>query len=174
MKKLSVVLVLTVLGLATLGSAAVMQFTDSNDDGVIEGQVSEMRIGTKDLNAIVSEGGTGAAAAWYELQVQAEGNEANADPGDSDNANILVLVTYEGMPVDFLTESDFALKTILVPPGKGAVKVKSFSNSGNGAYAFQVVPIKSITWGAGEYDIQLSVSYAGVAVGQTIASIEVT
>ena len=171
MKTASVVLVLTILGLATLSSAAVMQLTDSDNDGIIESQISGIVTGTQDLNEI-AQGAE--AAAWYELQVQAEGNEANADPGDSDNANILVLVTYMGAPVDMLTEDTFNLKTILVPPGYGAVQVKEFYNYGNGAYAFLVVPIKAVTWGAGEYDIQLSVSVPGIAGGQTIASIEVT
>jgi hypothetical protein len=72
-----------------------------------------------------------------------------------------------------LTKDNFNLKTILVPPGYGAVQVKEFHNYGNGAYAFLVVPIKGVTWGAGEYDIQLSVSYEEMAFGQTIASSEV-
>ena len=171
MKIASVVLVLIILGLASLSSATVMKLADSDNDGIIESRASGIVVGTQDLNEIVR----GAeATAWYELHVQAEGNEANADPGDSDNANILVLVTYMGAPVDMLKQENFALKTILVPPGKGAVQVKEFHNYGNGGYTFQVKPIKGVTWGAGEYDIQLSVSYAGIAGGQTIASIEVT
>ena len=93
MKTASVVLVSTILGLATLSSAAVMELADSDNDGIIESQVSGIVVGTQDLNKIAQGAG---AAAWYELQVQAEGNEANADPGDSDNANILVLATYMG------------------------------------------------------------------------------
>lgn len=169
MKIASVVLVLTILVLATLSSAAVMQLADSDNNGVIESQADRAQAasGIQDLSE-VSRG------AGYELLVQAEGNEANADPGDADNANILVLVTYKGTPVDMLTLGDFELKTILVPPGKGAVQVKEFHNYGNGAYTFQVIPIKGVTWGAGEYDIQLLVAYEKIAFGQTIASIEVT
>jgi len=171
MKIASMVLMLTILVLATLSSAAVMQLSDSDNDGVIEIHADRAPAASeiKDLREVSREAGY-----WYELQVQAEGNEANADPGDTDNANILVLVTYKGKPVDMLTLEDFELKTILVPPGKGAVQVKEFHNYGNGAYVFEVIPIKGVTWGAGEYDIQISVSYNGIAFGQTIASIEVT
>lgn len=171
MKIASVVLILTILGLVTLSSAAVMQLADSDNNGIIESHISRIATGTQDLNGIaraVEAGG------WAELLVQAEGNEANADPGDADNANILVLVTHKGSPVDILTQDNFELSTILVPPGYGAVQVKEFYNYGNGAYAFQVIPIEGVTWGAGEYDIQVAVSYGDIAGGQTIASIEVT
>lgn len=172
MKTASVVLVLTILGLVTLSSAAVMQLADSDNDGIIESPVSGIVTGTQDLNEIAQGAG---AAAWYELLVQAEGHEASVDPGDFETtANILVLVTYMGAPVDMLTEDHFDLKTWFVAPGYGELRVESFRNYGNGAYRFEVVPTEGITWGAGEYVIQLSVSVPGIAGGQTIASIEVT
>jgi len=112
-----------------------------------------------------------------ELKVQASGNKANAAPGGTGNANILVLVTYKGGGVTTLTQSDFSLITHLVPPGKGAVSIKSFTNYGNGAYVFQVVPISTVTWGSGQYDIQViakvTTATGATAEGQAIATIRV-
>jgi len=158
MKIVNVAIVLGILVSAAISSVAVMGLGDSTDDGIIDsgGLIA------KTQDKVV-------ALAFANLNVQAEGNAANAYPGDTGNANILVLVTNKGAPVEDLTKDNFKLKTIFVPPGGGAVKVTDFYNYGKGAYTFSVVPIEGVTWGAGEYDIQIRVTRGG----QTIASIEV-
>ena len=158
MKIVNVAIVLGILVSAAISSVAVMGLGDSTDDGIINS--GEVIAKTQD-NIV--------ALALANLKVQAEGNVANAYPGDTGKANILVLVTKTGAPVDDLTQDNFKLKTILVPPGGGAVKVTDFYNYGKGAYTLSVVPIEGVTWGAGEYDIQIRVTRGG----QAIASIEV-
>ena len=189
MKIVNVAIALGILVSAAISSAAVMGLVDSDNDGIIDRQVSEVIAKTPDKVVAVAladlkvqaEGNAsnadpvpfvpskGSIIPVY--KVQAEGNAANADPGGTGNANILVLVTNKGAPVDDLTRDDFKLKTILSPPGGGAVRVKEFYNYDKGAYTFSVLPIKNTTWGAGEYDIQIRVRvFRG---GQAIAAIEV-
>ncbi|HID19962.1 MAG TPA: hypothetical protein EYP28_03340 [Methanophagales archaeon] len=159
MKIVNVAIALGILVLAAISSTAIIGLADSDSDGVVEDQFSGM---------IAQIQNTVSAVDLADLKVQAEGNAANAYPGETGNANILVLVTNKGAPVDDLTEDNFKMRTILVPPGGGAVKVTDFYNYGKGAYTFGVLPIEGVTWGVGEYDIQVRVTRGG----QAIASIE--
>ena len=88
MKIVSVALVLAILVLASVSTAAVMEIADSDNDGVIESPVDGAAAvkGNQGSNNDLAE-----PRVWYEFQVQAEGNEANADPGNTGNANILVV-----------------------------------------------------------------------------------
>ncbi|MFQ6054926.1 MAG: hypothetical protein ACE5J3_02965 [Methanosarcinales archaeon] len=138
--------------------------TSGTDDGIVSTDI-----------AVVDQVDALTSFPSAELKVQASGNKANAAPGGTGNANILVLVTYKGGGVTSLNQSDFRLITHLVPPGKGAVSIKEFHNKGNGAYTFQVVPISGVTWGSGQYDIQViakvTTSTGKTAEGQAIATI---
>jgi hypothetical protein len=110
LKIVNVAIVLGILVSAAISSVAVMGLGDSTDDGIIDsgGLIA------KTQDKVV-------ALAFANLNVQAEGNAANAYPGDTGNANILVLVTNKGAPVEDLKKDNFKLKTIFVPPGGGAV-----------------------------------------------------
>ncbi|GIX45869.1 MAG: hypothetical protein KatS3mg131_0080 [Candidatus Tectimicrobiota bacterium] len=143
------------LGHATAGSV------DEHATGVLEGAEHSLPLSK------------GKKRGFRELDVQAAGNPANATPGGTGNANILVVVTREGAAVDFLGETAFVLNTILVPPGGAAVQVVDFFNYGTGAYALSVVPIDGQTWLAGKYDIQVVVTDGVKGGGQTIASFKV-
>jgi hypothetical protein len=159
MKIVNVAIVLGILVSAAISSVAVMGLGDSTDDGTINS--GEVIAQTQDKVV--------ALTTLANLKVQAEGNQGNAHPNGTGNANILVLVTNRGAPVDDLTQDNFKLKTYILPPYGGAVKVTGFANAGNGAYSLMVVPIEGATWIHGEYDIQIRVTRGG----QAIASIEI-
>jgi hypothetical protein len=162
MKIVNVAIVLGILVSAAISSVAVMGLGDSTDDGTINS--GEVIAQTQDKVV--------ALTTLANLKVQAEGNQGGAYPRDENTgrASILVLVTNEeGAPVADLTEDNFKINTILIPPLGGGLKVTDFSNMAKGAYVFRVVPNEGTIWTKGEYDLQIRVTRGG----QAIASIEI-
>lgn len=123
------------------------------------------------------------------LQVDAIGNEANADPGEDsadpfNNANILIRVSFKGEGIADLTEANVQLTTRLVPPGTCALEVDEFNFFGPpaGDYALSVTPVDHPTgspeqttvcdWAAGEYGSSIVVTWNGMS-GSTLVEFEV-
>ncbi len=104
------------------------------------------------------------------LSVSAQGSPGLASRGNTQPANILVLVTCGGWPVTNLSEDDFSIMEHFEVPGQTAPfsnNVVSFRNVGSGAYLIQVKPINHSPWMPGHHLAQVMVSSPDYRQGQT-------
>jgi hypothetical protein len=104
------------------------------------------------------------------LTVSAQASPGMAARGNSQPANILVVVTCGGWPMTNLGEDDFSIMEHFEVPGQAASfsnNVVSFRNAGSGAYLLQVKPINQAPWVPGHHLAQVLVSSPDYRQGQT-------
>lgn len=103
------------------------------------------------------------------LSVSAQGSPGMAAHGNTQPANILVIVTCGGWPVTDLSGDDFSIMEHFDVPGQSAPfsnNVVSFRNAGSGAYLLQVKPINHAPWMPGHHLAQVIVSSPDYRQGQ--------
>ena len=103
----------------------------------------------------------GKAAAGGALTLSVQTSQGNAANGNTQPANILVLVSAQGAPVVDLTKDHFTLMEHFEVPGQMAPfsnNISSFRNAGTGAYLLQTKPITGAPWRSGHHLAQLLVS----------------
>lgn len=108
------------------------------------------------------------------LTVHAQAVPGAAHHGNSQPANILVLVSCGGWPVVDLSEDHFSIMEHFEVPGQTAPfsnNIVSFRNNGSGAYLIQVRPIGGAHWVSGQYLAQILVSSPDERHGQTSAKL---
>ena len=108
------------------------------------------------------------------LTVHAQAVPGAAHHGNTQPANILVLVSCAGWPVADLNEDHFSVMEHFEVPGQTAPfssNIVSFRNAGSGAYLIQVKPIGSATWVGGQHLAQILVSSPDERHGQTAAKL---
>jgi hypothetical protein len=108
------------------------------------------------------------------LTVHAQAVPGAAHHGNSQPANILVLVSCGGWPVVDLSEDHFSIMEHFEVPGQTAPfsnNIVSFRNNGSGAYLIQVRPIGGAHWVSGQYLAQILVSSPDERHGQTAAKL---
>ncbi len=108
------------------------------------------------------------------LTVHAQAVPGAAHHGNSQPANLLVLVSCGGWPVVDLTEDHFSIMEHFEVPGQTAPfsnNIVSFRNNGSGAYLIQVRPISGAPWVSGQYLAQILVSSPDERHGQTAAKL---
>jgi hypothetical protein len=104
------------------------------------------------------------------LTIHAQAVPGAAHHGNSQPANILVLVSCGGWPVVDLCEDHFSVMEHFEVPGQVAPfsnNVVSFRNNGSGAYLIQVRPIGGAPWAGGQHLAQILVSSPDERHGQT-------
>ena len=104
------------------------------------------------------------------LTIHAQAVPGAAHHGNSQPANILVLVSCGGWPVVDLCEDHFSVMEHFEVPGQTAPfsnNVVSFRNNGSGAYLIQVRPIGGAPWASGQHLAQILVSSPDERHGQT-------
>jgi hypothetical protein len=104
------------------------------------------------------------------LTVHAQAVPGGAQHGNTQPANILVLVTCGGWPVVDLTEDHFSIMEhfdVPQPSSPFSNNVTSFRNSGSGAYQLQVRPMCQSPWHSGQHLGQVVVSSPDERHGQT-------
>ena len=104
------------------------------------------------------------------LTIHAQAVPGAAHHGNSQPANILVLVSCGGWPVVDLCEDHFSVMEHFEVPGQTAPfsnNVVSFRNNGSGAYLIQVRPIGGAPWAGGQHLAQILVSSPDERHGQT-------
>jgi hypothetical protein len=108
------------------------------------------------------------------LTVHAQAVPGGAHSGNSQPANILVLVSCGGWPVVDLNEDHFSVMEHFGVPGQVAPfsnNIVSFRNNGSGAYLIQVRPIGGAPWASGQHLAQILVSSPDDRHGQTAAKL---
>lgn len=108
------------------------------------------------------------------LTVHAQAVPGAAHHGNSQPANLLVLVSCGGWPVVDLSEDHFSIMEHFEVPGQTAPfsnNIVSFRNNGSGAYLIQVRPIGGAHWVSGQYLAQILVSSPDERHGQTSAKL---
>ena len=108
------------------------------------------------------------------LTVHAQAVPGAAQSGNSQPANILVLVSCGGWPVVDLNEDHFSVMEHFGVPGQVAPfsnNIVSFRNNGSGAYLIQVRPIGGAPWASGQHLAQILVSSPDDRHGQTAAKL---
>ncbi|MCB1227343.1 MAG: hypothetical protein KDK99_16115 [Verrucomicrobiales bacterium] len=108
------------------------------------------------------------------LQVQVQATAGNGQHGNTQPANLLVVVTCGGWPVPDLNIDHFSVMQHFDQPGQTAPfsnNIVSFRNAGSGAYLLQVRPLGSAPWQAGQYLAQIIVSSPDERHGQSTAKI---
>lgn len=108
------------------------------------------------------------------LTVHAQAVPGGAHSGNSQPANILVLVSCGGWPVVDLNEDHFSVMEHFGVPGQVAPfsnNIVSFRNNGSGAYLLQVRPIGGAPWASGQHLAQILVSSPDDRHGQTAAKL---
>lgn len=108
------------------------------------------------------------------LTIHAQAVPGAAQHGNSQPANILVLVSCGGWPVADLNEDHFSVMEHFEVPGQTAPfssNIVSFRNNGSGAYLIQVRPIGGAPWAAGQHLAQILVSSPDERHGQTAAKL---
>lgn len=108
------------------------------------------------------------------LTIHAQAVPGAAHHGNSQPANILVLVSCGGWPVFDLSEDHFSIMEHFEVPGQTAPfsnNIVSFRNNGSGAYLLQVRPIGGAHWVSGQYLAQILVSSPDERHGQTSAKL---
>lgn len=108
------------------------------------------------------------------LTIHAQAVPGAAHHGNSQPANILVLVSCGGWPVVDLCEDHFSVMEHFEVPGQVAPfsnNVVSFRNNGSGAYLIQVRPIGGAPWAGGQHLAQILVSSPDERHGQTSAKL---
>lgn len=109
------------------------------------------------------------------LIVQAHGADRLTDPGDRDEASVLLSVTdTNGEPVTGIGNANVRVDAMLVAPFGAIVNiVRVWGSTLPGFYRVDLVPYGTYTWKAGEYDIAVSVTQ-GTNKGQALASFRVS
>lgn len=108
------------------------------------------------------------------LAIHAQAVPGAAHHGNSQPANILVLVSCGGWPVVDLNEDHFSVMEHFEVPGQTAPfsnNIVSFRNNGSGAYLIQVRPIGGAPWASGQHLAQILVSSPDERHGQTSAKL---
>ncbi len=108
------------------------------------------------------------------LTVHAQAVPGGAQHGNSQPANLLVLVSCAGWPVADLNEDHFSVMEHFEVPGQNtpfSSNIVSFRNGGSGAYLIQVRPIGGAPWMAGQHLAQILVSSPDERHGQTAAKL---
>ena len=108
------------------------------------------------------------------LTIHAQAVPGAAHHGNSQPANILVLVSCGGWPVVDLCEDHFSIMEHFEVPGQTAPfsnNIISFRNNGSGAYLLQVRPIGGAPWAGGQHLAQILVSSPDERHGQTSAKL---
>lgn len=111
--------------------------------------------------ALAADPTPGRAAAGGALTLSVQTSQGNAANGNTQPANILVLVSDRGAPVVDLTKDHFTLMEHFEVPGQMAPfsnNISSFRNAGTGAYLLQTKPITGAAWRSGHHLAQLLVS----------------
>jgi hypothetical protein len=112
------------------------------------------------------------------LQVQAQAAQGRAEPGNSQPANFLVVVTDPdtGAAVTDLVEADFQIINHFLITGQTcgfSNNIVGFVNVGTGAYQIRVgLTVPGCTWVAGDYLAQVIVT-RGTEAGQAAALLSV-
>jgi hypothetical protein len=104
------------------------------------------------------------------LTVHAQAVPGMAHHGNTQPANILVLVSCGGWPVVDLNEDHFSIMEHFEVPGQSAPfsnNITSFRNNGSGSYLLQVRPICQAPWASGQHLAQVLVSSPDERHGQT-------
>lgn len=97
----------------------------------------------------------------FPLTVSVQSSQGSAAAGNTQPANLLVIVTCSGWPVTELTLDHFTLMEHFEVPGQQAPfsnNICSFRNAGTGAYLLQMKPINGVPWSSGHHLGQLLVS----------------
>jgi hypothetical protein len=108
------------------------------------------------------------------LAIHAQAVPGAAHHGNTQPANILVLVSCGGWPVVDLNEDHFSVMEHFEVPGQTAPfsnNITSFRNNGSGAYLIQVRPIGGAPWASGQHLAQILVSSPDERHGQTSAKL---
>lgn len=103
------------------------------------------------------------------LNVTIQTSQGHAANGNTQPANLLVVVTSSGWPVTELDQNHFTLMQHFDVPGQAAPfsnNIVSFRNAGSGAYLLQTRPINGASWRSGHHLGQLLVSSATDQQGQ--------
>lgn len=123
-------------------------------------------------------GSVGQAAPPKPANVQVTASQAEAEPGNSARAHLLVVVTNptNGTPIVGLPQSSFTVVNHLLLPGQTcgfSNNVETFIDVGTGAYQLEVAPVGSgCKWVEGDYLTQVIVQAPG-AVGQGTTTLHV-
>jgi hypothetical protein len=111
------------------------------------------------------------------LIVEAEGTGGEgassgvARPGTSDPLYLVVSVTRTtGVPSGGLGAANFRIVPVIVAAGGAAVDISTVSESQQGAYLVEVVPVQGGTWQLGRYIFWVAVT-SGANQGQTVTSV---
>jgi hypothetical protein len=92
-----------------------------------------------------------------------------AASGNTQPANLLVVVTCAGWPVVELTKDHFTIMQHFEVPGQTAPfsnNITTFRNAGTGAYLLQIKPINAAPWRSGHHLGQLLISTPADQQGQ--------
>ena len=103
------------------------------------------------------------------LTVNVQTSQGLAANGNTQPANLLVVVTCAGWPVTELDKNHFTLMEHFEVPGQMAPfsnSITTFRNAGTGAYLLQTKPINGAPWRSGHHLGQLLVSSAEDQQGQ--------
>ncbi|MDZ4286856.1 MAG: hypothetical protein U0984_02800 [Prosthecobacter sp.] len=95
------------------------------------------------------------------LSLSVQTSQGAAATGNTQPANILVVVTCAGAPVVDLSRDNFTLMEHFEVPGQNVSfsnNITSFRNAGTGAYLLQTKPINATPWRSGHHLGQLLVS----------------
>jgi hypothetical protein len=104
------------------------------------------------------------------LNVSAQASPGAAQSGNTQPANLLVIVTCNGWPVVDLSKDHFTIMEHFEVPAQSAPfsnNIVSFRNAGTGAYLLQVKPINQAPWRAGHHLGQILISTPQDWQGQT-------
>lgn len=103
------------------------------------------------------------------LTVSVQTSQGAAAHGNTQLANILVIVTSAGWPVTDLDKNNFTLMEHFDVPGQEAPfsnSITTFRNAGSGAYLLQTRPINGAPWRSGHHLGQILVSSSDDRQGQ--------
>jgi hypothetical protein len=141
------------------------------------GEASDVREGERPRPDLVEVGEVGTSSGA--LLVQVEAGQGHAAPGNTEQADVLVVVTDStGAPVVGPTVEDFSIINHFSLPTQAcgfSNNIAFFNDVGTGAYQIRVGLAESIpgcAWVAGDYLAQVIVS-AGARAGQGTATLTV-
>ena len=103
------------------------------------------------------------------LTVNVQTSQGMAANGNTQPANLLVIITCAGWPVTELDKNHFTLMEHFEVPGQMASfsnSITTFRNAGTGAYLLQTRPINGTPWRSGHHLGQLLVSNSEDQQGQ--------
>jgi hypothetical protein len=103
------------------------------------------------------------------LSLNVQSSPGAAAHSNTHPANILVIVSAGGIPVNNLQREDFIIKEHFTVPGQQGTlsnNITSFNGNEDGAYLIQVKPTLGAVWCSGHHLIQIIVKTANGSFGQ--------